>query len=116
VLVGGDPCGDFTPHDRYLPPYFFRARPAATVYGADFLTNTPDAGSVAEVVLMRPGAVTHGFNQSQRYVARATVSAVGGSVQATAPPDNNAPPSGYYLLFVVSGEPTPSEGVWVKLG
>ncbi len=122
VLVGGDPGGDFTPHERYLPPYFFKARPAITVapatigYGSDFTIDTPDAGSITEVVLMFPGAVTHGFNQSQRYVGCEIVSAGGGSVQATAPPDNNTAPSGYYLLFVVNGDRAPSEGVWLKLG
>ena len=30
VLVGGDPGGDITPHERYLPPYFFKARPTIT--------------------------------------------------------------------------------------
>jgi hypothetical protein len=60
--------------------------------------------------------VTHGFNMGQRYVGCAIVAAGGGAVQATAPPNDNTAPSGYYLLFVVNGDRVPSEGVWVKLG
>jgi hypothetical protein len=125
VLVGGDPrdAGDNpTPHERYLPPYFFAARPTITGapanigYGANFNVNTPEAAAVSEVMLMRPGAVTHAFNMAQRYVGCAIVGAGGNSVQATAPPDGNVAPPGYYLLFVVDGERVPSEGVWVKLG
>ncbi len=95
VLVGGDPrvAGISTLHERYLPPYFFTARPAITGappsigFGANFTINTPDAASIQEVVLMRPGSVTHGFNMSQRYVGCAIVSKVGGNVEATAPPE-----------------------------
>ncbi|HZB44804.1 MAG TPA: galactose oxidase early set domain-containing protein, partial [Pyrinomonadaceae bacterium] len=122
VLVGGDPGGDFTPHERYLPPYFFAARPTITgspaniAYGAGFTVDTPEAVDIAEVVLMRPGAVTHAFNMSQRQVGCVIVSAAGNSVQATAPPDGNVAPPGYYLLFVVNGDRVPSEGVWLRLG
>lgn len=125
VLVGGDPrdpAGNPTPHERYLPPYFFTARPAITGapanigYGGSFNVNTPQAADIDRVVLMRPGAVTHAFNMAQRYVGCAVVGAGGNSVQATAPPDGNVAPPGHYLLFVVNGERVPSEGVWVKLG
>jgi hypothetical protein len=122
VLIGGDPGGATKPHERYLPPYFFQARPAISSapasisYGANFAVNTTQAADIAEVVLLRPGAVTHAFNMAQRYVGCAIVSAAGGAVQVTAPPDGNVAPPGYYLLFVVNGERVPSEGVWIKLG
>ncbi|MDQ3803167.1 MAG: DUF1929 domain-containing protein [Acidobacteriota bacterium] len=122
VLVGGDPNGATRPHERYLPPYFFKARPAINsaptniAYGAGFTVNTTQAADIAEVVLLRPGAVTHAFNMAQRYVGCAIVSAGGGAVQATAPPDGNVAPPGPYLLFVVNGDRVPSEGVWIRLG
>jgi hypothetical protein len=122
VLIGGDPNGANTPHERYLPPYFFKARPAINsaptnvAYGANFTVDTTQAADIAEVVLLRPGAVTHAFNMAQRYVGCAIVSAAGASVQATAPPDGSVAPPGYYFLFVVNGERVPSEGVWIKLG
>jgi Domain of unknown function (DUF1929)/Multicopper oxidase len=122
VLVGGDPGGDTTPHERYLPPYFFKARPTITAaptainYGANFTVTTPQAVGIAEVVLMRPGAVTHAFNQAQRYVGCVIVSAAGASVQAAAPSNANVAPPGYYMLFVVDGDRVPSMGAWIKLG
>ena len=76
----------------------------------------PQANSIAEVVLIRPGAVTHAFNQSQRYVGCEIVSVGGTSVQATAPPNGNVAPPGHYLLFVVNSDRVPSQGVWIKLG
>jgi hypothetical protein len=121
VLMGGDPNGGATPNERYLPSYFFKARPTITSapavlgYGANFTVNTPQAARIAEVVLMRPGAVTHAFNQSQRYVGCAIVSAAGTSVQATAPSNHNVAPPGYYLLFIVDADRVPSLGGWVQL-
>jgi Domain of unknown function (DUF1929) len=52
--------------------YFFEPRPtnggspANIAYGAAFSIQTPTPGAIAEVVLMRAGTVTHGFNQNQR--------------------------------------------------
>jgi hypothetical protein len=123
VLVGGDPrvAGVNTPLERYLPPYFFKGRPnitgaPATIgYGAAFNINTPDSDGIQEVVLLRPGAVTHGFNMAQRYIGCAIVSAIGGIVQATSPPNGNVAPPGYYLLFIVNGDRVPSAGVWIRL-
>jgi galactose oxidase-like protein len=122
VIVGGDPNGPTTPHERYLPPYFFKTRPtitaaaASVAFGANFSITTPQASGIAEVVLLRPGAVTHGFNQSQRFVGCAIVAAAGGTVQATAPPNGNVAPPGYYLLFIVDHDRVPSMGVWIRLG
>ena len=122
VLVGGDPNGGTTPNERYLPSYFFKPRPTVTSapatvgYGANFTVNIPEAADIAEVVLLRPGAVTHAFNQSQRYVGCGIASAAGSAVQATAPSNQNVAPPGYYLLFVVDLDRVPSEGVWIKLG
>lgn len=122
VVVGGDPNGGTTPNERYLPSYFFEPRPtltgapASVAYGANFTVNTPEAIGIAEVVLLRPGAVTHAFNQAQRYIGCTIVSAGGNAVQATAPSNHNVAPPGYYLLFVVDVDRVPSEGVWIRLG
>jgi hypothetical protein len=72
-------------------------------------------GAIAEVVLMRPGAVTHGFNQNQRYVGCVITGTTATAVQATAPPDGNIAPSGNYLLFIVNTDRVPSEGKWIRL-
>jgi plastocyanin len=121
VLVGGDPNGATTPSERYLPSYFFTPRPSIAsapvnlTYGSAFSVQTPSPGDIAEVVLMRPGAVTHAFNQAQRYVGCAISGTSAAAVNATAPPDGNVAPPGHYLLFLVNRDRTPSTGVWVRL-
>jgi Galactose oxidase-like, Early set domain/Multicopper oxidase len=121
IVVGGDPNGATTPHERYRPSYFFKPRPqitsapAAISYGQGFSVQTPVPNGIAEVVLMKPGAVTHGFNQNQRYVGCAITGATGAAVNATAPPDGNVSPPGYHLLFLVDHDRSPSLGVWVRL-
>ena len=69
----------------------------------------------ATVVLMRPGAVTHGFNMSQRSVICAITGATGSAVTATAPPDGNVSPPGYHLRFLIDHDRTPSLGRWIRL-
>jgi len=121
VLVGGDPSGDVTPCERYRPSYFFKPRPvlsaapAVVAHGAAFDIDTPTPGAIAEVVLMRPGAVTHAFNQAQRYVGCVITGTSGTAVHATMPANGNLAPPGYYLLFIVDNDRIPSEGRWIRL-
>jgi FtsP/CotA-like multicopper oxidase with cupredoxin domain len=121
VIMGGDPNGGSTPNERYRPSYFFKPRPAitgspATIgYGAGFAVQTGTPGAIAEVLLMRAGAVTHGFNQNQRYVGCAITGTTATAVQATSPPDGNVAPPGHYLLFLLDHDRTPSEGAWIRL-
>jgi hypothetical protein len=125
VVAGGDTGpfsgGNVTPNERYLPPYFFKPRPvisapvAALTYGNAFSVHTPVPNAIAEVVLMRPGAVTHAFNHDQRYVGCSITGVAAGAVDAIAPPDGNHAPPGYYLLFIVDNDRVPSIGEWVRL-
>jgi plastocyanin len=121
VLIGGDDDGA-DPCERYYPPYFNQPRPqvanapAAVTYGAAFTVDTPQAGTIAEVLLMRPGAVTHGFDMSQRAVELAITASGAASVDVVAPPNGNVAPPGHYLLFVVDGSRVPSLGRWIHLG
>ena len=126
VLMGGDrpgawKSGETTQHERYYPAYFTYARPLITgapqsvVYGAMFAVQTPNPGGIAEVVLVRPGAVTHGFNMAQRLVECAITAVNPGEVQAQAPPDGNVAPPGYYLLFLLTAGRVPSIGRWIRL-
>ena len=121
VVMGGDPNGGNTPNERYLPSYFFKTRPsitsapAALAYGGAFSIQTPTPAGIAEVVLMRAGAVTHGYNHNQRYVGCAITGTSATAVQATAPADGTIAPPGHYLLFLVDTDRSPSTGVWVRL-
>lgn len=126
VLMGGDrpgawKSGELTPNERYFPSYYFQPRPVITsgptdtTYGASFTIQTPSPSSIAEVVLLRPGAVTHGFNMSQRFVGCAVVGSGGTSLNVQAPPDGTIAPPGYYLLFIVDNSRVPSIGHWIRL-
>ena len=64
---------------------------------------------------MRPGAVAHGFNKSQRYVGCAITGATATTLSATALLDGNVLPPGYHLLFLVDHDRSPSLGAWIRL-
>jgi len=126
VLMGGDKpgqwkSGETTAHERYFPWYYVLARPTITTapatigYGAAFDIQTPSPAAIAEVVLLRPGAVTHGWNQSQRYIECAITGGTAAAVRAAAPPNGNVAPPGYYLLFILTAGRVPSLGRWIRL-
>ncbi len=128
ILMGGDQAipggwksGETTPHERYFPWYYFRARPVVTgspatvAHAAGFTVDTPNAAAISEVVLIRAGAVTHGFNMSQRFVGCEITGRGATSVQVKAPPDANIAPPGHYLLFVVDTARVPSVAAWIRL-
>jgi FtsP/CotA-like multicopper oxidase with cupredoxin domain len=126
VLMGGDrpgqwKSGETTQHERYYPSYFSLARPlinaapATIAYGTQFAVQTPSPASIAEAVLMRPGAVTHGFNMSQRLIECTIAGVTPTEVQIQTPPDGNIAPPGPYLLFILTAAGAPSLGRWVRL-
>lgn len=126
ILMGGDKpgqwkSGETTQHERYYPSYFTMARPvmtgapASAAHGSVFQVQTPSPASIAEVVLLRPGAVTHGFNMTQRLVECAIVGTTPGNVSVQAPPDGNIAPPGHYLLFILTAGRAPSLGRWIRI-
>jgi hypothetical protein len=111
----------------YSPPYLAKGpRPAITsvtegqqiVVGGAPLTIEFTGSVRAErgVVLMAPGAMTHSYNQNQRYLPLRTLSAPSnGSITVLPPATINEAPPGEYILHVISEEGAPSTGVYVKL-
>jgi cytochrome oxidase Cu insertion factor (SCO1/SenC/PrrC family) len=98
----------------YSPPYLFKGpRPTITQvptqirYGSNFFVGTPDATNIASVSLIRTGAVTHFFDQNERYLPLSFTQTSGG-LTVTAPLNANLAPPGYYMLFVVNGAGVPS--------
>jgi hypothetical protein len=118
VIVGGDPNGGNTPNERYLPSYFFKPRPAITnapptvAHGAAFSVQTAAPAAIAEVVMRRAGAVTHGFNHNQRSVGCAIIGTTATTVNSTAPPDGTtAPPvTTYCSPWTTTGCPLRESG------
>jgi hypothetical protein len=128
-VAGGNPQrGTYEPHmEVYTPQYLLNAdgtaatRPAIAGtsssvigYGGAFQVQTPDAASIANVVLMRNGAVTHAFDMDQRYVGL-SFSAGAGVLNVTGPPNGNIASPGYYMLFILNGAGVPSVATIVQL-
>jgi hypothetical protein len=92
-------------------------------YGANFtIPMATDGTQVNKVVLIRPSAVTHSFNNEQRYIQVPIVSQSTTSVVIKAPANASIAPRGYYMLFVEAGDPnatpptlTVSDAAWVRL-
>jgi hypothetical protein len=129
ALTGGNPDqGVFENHiEIYQPSYLFNAdgslatrptiaanAPGSIAYGGSFNVPTPDASSIASVVLMKAGSVTHSFDMDQRYVGL-SFTAGSGSLTVTGPPNSNIAPPGYYMLFLVNNAGTPSLASWVQV-
>ncbi len=120
-LAGGNPSrGSYEPHvEVYQPPYLFQSdgslatrptitnAPASISYGNPFTVQTPDAASIASVVLIRNGTVTHAFGMDQRMVGM-SFTAGSGSLTVTAPSNGNIAPPGYYMLFILNAAGVPS--------
>jgi hypothetical protein len=128
-FAGGNPArGTYEQHmEIYSPAYLFNpdstlaTRPAITGvpssgigYGSVFQVQTADAANISSVVLMRPGAPTHAFDMEQRLVA-VNFTAGSGVLNATAPPNGNIAPPGYYMLFIVNSAGVPSVAQFVQL-
>ncbi len=103
-------------YEIYYPPYFFQgSRPHITQcndviqYGKAFHLQTDNnPAMMTKVRLIRPGAVTHGFDQNQRsmelsfsYVLETgDPSMPGPGLRIAAPCNKGWAPPGYYMLFV----------------
>lgn len=128
VLVAGG--GRFTgvnePTDQlsaeiYSPPYLFKgprptigSAPSTVSYATNFSVMTPDAGRISSIALIRLGAVTHAFDQNQRYVPLTFQQATGG-LTVQSPSSSNLAPPGYYMLFIISSDGVPSVASMVKI-
>ncbi|MGH9867891.1 MAG: galactose oxidase-like domain-containing protein [Candidatus Polarisedimenticolia bacterium] len=112
--------GNYTA-EVYSPPYLFRGprptisfAPSSAQYGQPFIVMTPEAPSIAKVVLMRAGSPTHAFDVAQRYVPL-SFTAGAGSLDVVTPNEPNIAPPGYYMLFLVDGAGIPSVASFVHL-
>lgn len=106
----------------YSPPYLFRgarptltAAPANVTYGEQFTLTTPDAASITNVVWIRPGNTTHGFDQNQR-INRLAFTAGNGQLTVTAPTDPNLCPPGHHMIFILNTNGVPAVAKFVRLG
>lgn len=125
-FAGGNPSrGSYVKQmEIYKPAYLFNAdgtpatrpsitsAPASVSYGESFNVTTPD--TIASVVLVRNGTVTHAFGMDQREVGL-SFTAGSGSLTVTAPPNGNIAPPGYYILFLLNQSGVPSVASFIQI-
>ncbi len=107
--------GDFNfQTELYSPPYLFKgtrptisSAPQHAYYTETFFVGTPNASSITNVRLIRLGAVTHAFDQSQR-ILRLNFTKTATGLNVTAPSSQNQAPPGHYMLFILNGSGVPS--------
>ncbi len=108
--------------ELYSPPYLFQGpRPTITDvsdavgFAQPMAIQSPDAGQIDRVALIRPGSVTHGVDFTQRYVDLSFTEGAG-VVNAISPADGRIAPPGWYTLVIVDDDGVPSVANWVKVG
>ena len=122
VSGGGGDAGvpDHRTYQIYSPAYLFKgARPSITSapstvqYNSTAFVQTPDAGSITKVSLIRTGSVTHSFDQNARAVdLNFTQTSDGLNVQM--PQNGNLAPPGFYMLSIVNTNGVPSVSKFVR--
>ncbi|MBQ0829079.1 kelch motif-containing protein [Streptomyces tagetis] len=105
----------------YTPPYLYRdsrpdlsGGPQTVERGASGTFTSQAAASVKKVRLIRPSASTHVTDVDQRSIAL-DFKVSGDQVTVTVPKGKNLVQSGWYMLFVVDDQGTPSKAQWVKV-
>jgi hypothetical protein len=122
---GGAIPGQNTNAEVYSPAYLFNddgspaerpsivAAPDVAELGDTIFVETPDAASITKALWVVPGAVTHAQNWTQR--ANVLDFSLGeGGVNIQLPVDQNHAPIGYYMLFLVNDQGTPSLAEWIR--
>jgi hypothetical protein len=122
LVIGGGEVIQARNHVQiYSPPYLFKgprptiaSAPQQAEYAAPITVATPDAARVASVALIRPSAVTHGFDSNQRYVPL-TFRRDGDALSVDTPSNGNIAPPGYYMLVIEDASGVPSVAHWIRL-
>lgn len=131
MVFGSDPLyadkantkpGEFEQRiEIYTPPYLYGdAQPTLTggektvKRGGTATFSTKHASSIKSARLIRPSATTHVTDIDQKSIAVDFV-ADGGEVTIEVPKNRNLVQSGWYMLFVVDDQGTPSKAQWVRV-
>jgi hypothetical protein len=125
VLNAGSGDGGGAPNEKnaeiFSPPYLFKgarptisSAPASVGYGTQFRLETPDASAITKVSLIRLGAVTHAFDENQRFM-RLSFTANSTGLTVNAPTSPNRAPPGHYMVFILNGSDVPSEAKIIRI-
>lgn len=109
----------------FSPPYLFCGKrpsitniPGTVHHGQTYTLETPNAKSIQQVVLVKPGAVTHHTDTEQRVVP-VSFSLVGRNELRITMPGGNHPHyeaiRGQYMVFIINKRGVPSKAKFVFL-
>lgn len=125
LSAGGGQGGGFQDHPDYQvfsPPYLFKGprpqltqAPAQIGYRQAFSVQTPDAGRIAAVNMIRLSSTTHSFNMNQR-LNRLPFTVIPGGLTLTPPSDPNGCPPGHYMLFLLDTNGVPALARIISIG
>ncbi len=127
LTAGGGEPGPITNRNAQIfsPPYLFEGdqpapRPIIELasselrYGASVvIRNLSDTNVIDRVTLVKTGAVTHSFNSEQRFVELELTARSGQQITAQLPDSPTIATPGYYLMFAIDTNGTPSVGEFV---
>ncbi len=105
----------------YSPDYIAQGRPviskapSSAKMGQSFVIETPQAGDIKWVNLIRPMATTHGLENEQRLVDLPINSKTGNTLTVDLTSNRNLAPPGWYMLTIVNNSNVPSQAKWIKL-
>jgi hypothetical protein len=125
VLNAGSGEGAGAPDERnaelFSPPYLFRgarpvisSAPSSVRYGNQFRILTAQAAAIRSVSLIRLGAVTHAFDENQRF-QRLSFTADATGLTVVGPNTRNRTPPGHFMLFILNGNNVPSVGKIIRV-
>jgi hypothetical protein len=106
----------------FSPPYLFKggrpsiaAAPVEWKYGKTIKIESPDAGNLKWLSLVRNCVTTHSFDSNQRLVDVPIISQLGRVVEAKVTDNPNLLPPGWYMLFLVNNAGVPSVAQWIHI-
>jgi galactose oxidase len=127
---GGGQCGTCSTNhlnaEIFSPPYLFNSNgtqanrptivsaPSTAGFGSTISVSTNT--QVSAFAIMRLSSVTHDVDNDQRRVPLVISSTSGNSYSLQVPSDPGVVPPGYYMLFAINSQGTPSVAAMIKVG
>jgi galactose oxidase len=130
-VAGGGQCGNPCSANHYdaeifSPPYLFN--PDGSAAKRPIISQVPSTGkiggtisvksnnSISGFAIVRLSAVTHSVDNDQRRVPLLFTRPSGSSYRLSVPGDPSVVPPGYYMLFAINPQGTPSVASIIKIG
>jgi hypothetical protein len=113
----------------FYPPYLYKtdgsglpakrpviaAAPTAATWGQKIALQMATKTAMSRVTLVRFGAVTHAFNNDQRF-QDLTFTQIGKKLNVKLPATANTAPPGFYMVFVLDAQGVPSIARVLRVG